>query len=586
MKKLRNDCQKIYYNLDKILLLFFTSFTFMEFIWIPLNSALAEIILALTGQDYLSSSNIGAVLVRNPLVTLLFFLLFLANLLVAYLQIALLFTGIRQVLDPRFKHLPDYIRDVVADMRAVVKHLRISKVFFIFGYSAVLFPFLRRVLNIYYLQKMVIPQFLIDYASSNSWLVTIGILASIFLFYWLSARLIYALPQIYLEHQGVRSAVTYSWEKTRGGVQVRVMLRLLWMISQPALLLSLLGIVCYVSQIIMDKWVPGLAAGSALLLFILLKLVYYGAISLFMFKFVSLLIQQELPTYRRKRLRHRLRFLIILLSCISFTIEGISTFYFPFETMPLTISHRGVDAGNGVQNTLDSLEKTAQLQPDYIEMDVQETKDLQFVVMHDTDLQALTGNPGGTHDYSLAELTSMQVTENGMSQPIPSFEAYLDRADQLGQKLLVEIKVTAADSKDMVTRFLKLYGKRLLAKGHQMQSLDYEVITAIKTYDDSLVSLFILPFNSIYPQTQADGYTMEYSTLDQNFMIKSWLAGKAVYAWTPNDEDSMTQMINMQVDGIITDNMTDLQALIGQMKANRQYADLLQQELQVMLYRF
>lgn len=40
---------------------------------------------------------------------------------------------------------------------------------------------------------------------------------------------------------------------------------------------------------------------------------------------------------------------------------------------------------------MQSLEKTAQLKPDLIEMDVQETKDGQFVMMHDANLKNLTG---------------------------------------------------------------------------------------------------------------------------------------------------------------------------------------------------
>ncbi|HFU4393068.1 TPA: glycerophosphodiester phosphodiesterase family protein, partial [Streptococcus suis] len=111
----------------------------------------------------------------------------------------------------------------------------------------------------------------------------------------------------------------------------------------------------------------------------------------------------------------------------------------------MTISHRGVDNGNDVQNSIEALEKTSQLKPDYIEMDVQETKDGQFIVMHDADLMALTGNTGGTHDYTLAELKAMTASENGMTGPVPSFDEYLEKADELGQKLLVEIKVTDAD---------------------------------------------------------------------------------------------------------------------------------------------
>src|SRR5690625_2466644 len=58
---------------------------------------------------------------------------------------------------------------------------------------------------------------------------------------------------------------------------------------------------------------------------------------------------------------------------------------------PVTISHRGVAEKNGVQNTIPALERTHRLYPDYVEMDVHETKDHQFVVMHDENLKELAG---------------------------------------------------------------------------------------------------------------------------------------------------------------------------------------------------
>ncbi|WP_375663973.1 glycerophosphodiester phosphodiesterase family protein, partial [Bartonella sp. CL63NXGY] len=53
---------------------------------------------------------------------------------------------------------------------------------------------------------------------------------------------------------------------------------------------------------------------------------------------------------------------------------------------PVTISHRGVAEKNGVQNTIPALKKTHKLHPTYVEMDVHETKDHQFVVLHDENL--------------------------------------------------------------------------------------------------------------------------------------------------------------------------------------------------------
>ncbi|HFI0737065.1 TPA: glycerophosphodiester phosphodiesterase [Streptococcus suis] len=310
----------------------------------------------------------------------------------------------------------------------------------------------------------------------------------------------------------------------------------------------------YSIQLFIEGYAPSLSYWLAVVCYIVLRLTYYGVIALFMIGFISLLTGKKLPIYCRKRLRHRLRLAIL--------------------------------NGNAVQNSIEALEKTSQLKPDYIEMDVQETKDGQFIVMHDTDLMALTGNTGGTHDYTLAELTAMTASENGMTGPVPSFHEYLEKADELGQKLLVEIKVTDADSPNLTRNFLKKYGQRLIAKGHQMHSLDYRTIIESKQYNEQLVSFFILPFNSIYPTTVADGYTIEYTSLDQNFMTKSWIRGKSVYAWTPNDKESMTKMLLVQVDGIITDNLTGLKSLMSELKENHRYPDLFFLEFQHFFYNF
>ncbi|HFI0595577.1 TPA: glycerophosphodiester phosphodiesterase [Streptococcus suis] len=585
MKKIHREFQKIYYNLDKILLLFFTLFAFMEFVWIPLNSWLSERLLALTGHAYLSPTNLLSVFSENLFVSGLFILLFFANIGIAYLELALLFTGVWQLLDEKVKYLSDYLRDVRDSMVAIMRHSSFPKIIFLLFYSVLLLPFLRRILNIYYFNKIVVPQFVLDYLSNTVW-IGVLILVSLLLFFWLASRLMFALPKIYFEHRSVKESIAFSLKYTKGIKQVNYLVRLVGLVTFPVIFFTGVALLLYFIQLLVEGYAPSLSYWLAVVCYIVLRLTYYGVIALFMIGFISLLTGKKLPIYRRKRLRHRLRLAILLVSSLVFGVQGALLLYYPFDTLPVTISHRGVDNGNAVQNSIEALEKTSQLKPDYIEMDIQETKDGQFIVMHDTDLLALTGNAGGTHDYTLAELTVMTASENGMTAPVPSFDEYLEKADELGQKLLVEIKVTKQDSPDLTKKFLKKYGKHLLAKGHQIQSLDYKTIIEVKEYSKKLVSFFILPFNSIYPTTVADGYTMEYTSLDQNFILKSWIKGKSVYAWTPNEEESMTKMLLLQVDGIITDNLTGLKSLMSELSENHRYPDLFFLEFQYLLYNF
>ncbi|MGC3150561.1 glycerophosphodiester phosphodiesterase family protein, partial [Enterococcus faecalis] len=75
------------------------------------------------------------------------------------------------------------------------------------------------------------------------------------------------------------------------------------------------------------------------------------------------------------------------------------------DRKPVTISHRGVYGNNGVHNTLDSLIETNKAKPDNVEMDIQETKDHQFIVMHYFNLRALTGVNKRPNQLTLKELT-------------------------------------------------------------------------------------------------------------------------------------------------------------------------------------
>ena len=239
------------------------------------------------------------------------------------------------------------------------------------------------------------------------------------------------------------------------------------------------------------------------------------------------------------------------------------------------ISHRGVSNGNGVQNTVESLEKTAQLKPDLIEMDIQETKDGQFVMMHDANLKGLAGINKTPQDLTLEELKQIDIHENGYETKISSFDDYLTRANELHQKLLIEIKTSHKDSPQMMEHFLEKYGAKIKVYGHQMQSLDYKVIEKVREYDKDIPVYFILPYNSVFPRTVATGYTMEYSTLDEYFVTKLWNTEQKLYVWTINSSESFNKSFHLGVDGMITDDLENIKEELVTAQEDPEYSDLL-----------
>ena len=566
--------RKIYLNLDKVLFLFFLIFMMVEYLWLPLNSFLAGLLLSQTGYLFISYNNIFAIITSSPLISLAFLVLIVINLLVAYFQICLLFIGARHLLYHEKRTLIEYSRKVFQQSFLFMKRLSFCKMAFVFFYVAMLFPFIRKILKIYYLNKIVIPDFIVTYLEDKYWLVGLMIFASAWILLYVSVRLMFVLPKILFEKKTVREGVKFSLQKTKKQVLFYAW-NLLLIIIKTYLFFFLLLTPLLLGQIVIDNLTQKESLILGVINFVLIKNIHYMALTYFLVKFVSFLTGEELEIMPRRKKDHLMRWGVMGCASIFFALEGYIYLETPVTNTPLVISHRGVSNKNGVQNTVQSLEKTAQLKPDLIEMDVQETKDGQFVMMHDANLKNLAGINARPQDLTLEELTGLDISENGYRTKISSFDDYLNRANELHQRLLIEIKTSKKDSPQMMERFLEKYGSIIKQYGHQMQSLDYHVIDQVLKYDSTIPAYFILPYNSIFPKTKATGYTMEYSTLDEYFVTKLWYTEQKLYVWTINSSDALDKSLQLSVDGMITDDMEMLQETLAAAQEDPEYTDLL-----------
>ena len=566
--------RKIYLNLDKVLFLFFLIFMMVEYLWLPLNSFLAGLLLSQTGYLFISYNNIFAIITSSPLISLAFLVLIVINLLVAYFQICLLFIGARHLLYHEKRTLIEYSRKVFQQSFLFMKRLSFCKMAFVFFYVAMLFPFIRKILKIYYLNKIVIPDFIVTYLEDKYWLVGLMIFESAWILLYVSVRLMFALPKILFEKRTVREGVKYSLQKTKKQVLFYAW-NLLLIIIKTYLFFFLLLTPLLMGQIVIDNLTQKESLILGVINFVLIKNIHYMALTYFLVKFVSFLTGEELEIMPRRKKDHLMRWGVMGCASIFFALEGYIYLEAPVTNTPLVISHRGVSNKNGVQNTVQSLEKTAQLKPDLIEMDVQETKDGQFVMMHDANLKNLAGINARPQDLTLEELTGLDISENGYRTKISSFDDYLNRANELHQRLLIEIKTSKKDSPQMMERFLEKYGSIIKQYGHQMQSLDYHVIDQVLKYDSTIPAYFILPYNSIFPKTKATGYTMEYSTLDEYFVTKLWSTEQKLYVWTINSSDALDKSLQLSVDGMITDDTEMLQETLAAAQEDPEYTDLL-----------
>ena len=575
--KTRLGLRKLYANLDKILLLFFMVFMVMEVVWIPFNSWAADWLLGQTGATYLSYTNALVVLTSNPLATLGLVALLLANLFLSYLQIGFLFIGVNQILGAERAELTVFLKITFQKTWGLVRHFHITKALYLLLYAGILFPSMRKILQVRFFNKILLPEFIQTFLFTKP--VFALALSLLFLgMVYLAIRWVYALPQLLFEEKTVKESLSYSWKKTKGRF-FRTAGSVLCILIKASIFFFAWGIGLLLLQGLADGLSQDWSLLAAVIIYGLVKFLFYLATAYFMIRFVAFLTETELPDFKLNRGRRIFRVVILTTSFLVFALQGFVVMMLPSGQHTLTISHRGVDHENGVQNTIPSLEKTAALKPDFIEMDIQETKDGKFVMMHDPNLKALAGVDAKPQELTLDELTKLTVRENGQEAKIPSFDEYLQVSDSVGQKLLIEIKTSSLDSPDMMERFLKQYGPGIIARGHQIHSLDYKVIEAVRKYSKEIPAYYILPYNTIFPQTSATGYTMEYTTLDDDFMVKAASKKKAVYAWTINDNDAILRAFNLGVEGIITDELTLVKEAIQEQKNDRTFVNIIGDQL-------
>jgi len=123
------------------------------------------------------------------------------------------------------------------------------------------------------------------------------------------------------------------------------------------------------------------------------------------------------------------------------------------------IGHRGT-GGLRPENTYCSFAHAAELGLNWIEFDVQLTKDEQWVVMHDETLDRTTNGQGKINDYTLAQLSKLEAglwyTPPYPQQPIPTLAKTLELASQLGLHANIEIK-SAGTEPDKHARLMQQF---------------------------------------------------------------------------------------------------------------------------------
>ncbi|ANJ69002.1 MULTISPECIES: glycerophosphodiester phosphodiesterase [Latilactobacillus] len=555
---------------------------FLLLICLPLLSKASYFILVHNQIQFLALSNLPALIHQHPIALLALVGIALLILLLAFFEFTFLLLSVYFIQIKRPLALQALLKMTFAQLR----HLRIGTFFFFLYYCLLILPLGGLGYHSDLLTKFKIPAFILDYILMNRRIVA-GLFILVYLgLLYLGLRLIFTLPNIILQQMTFKKALTSSWRFTHqktGSLLGRLLLIGAALIGFTGLTFFLLIQLQALIETHTSVGLPSAVVIMTLLQAAMLINLVLSTVAVFFIVIDYLLADPQFvqPTFNYATLKLSVplsgRWLLFVANCVLIGVGTYNWDYLRSVTIqqPLSISHRGVSQKDGVQNSISALRKTTRLKPDYVEMDVQLTKDHQFVVFHDFQLAPLTGHSGTPQSKTLAQLTKMTVHEHRQSAPIASFDDYLARANQLHQKLLIEIKTPTTDNPGLVQHFLNKYQAKIEAHGHMVQSLNWHIVEAVKKAAPKIQTGYILPFNFIGPPiSNADFYAVEMTTVNSHFIQAAHQENKAVFVWTPNDQQAVQRMMYFGADGVVTDNLTAVKQA-KQKNNQRHYADKL-----------
>ncbi|KWU07536.1 glycerophosphoryl diester phosphodiesterase membrane domain-containing protein [Lactobacillus crispatus] len=570
VKEIKAGSREFCQNWLRYLLLFMGLSLFNQFIVIPLFRYITTFVLQASAIPFVSYQNVVTIITTHTVAFLILIIELLLLLVILYAQLAYLLHGVWDI-----KHQVFTWKNSFIQTWQNIKKIRLGTLFILMLYFLLVVPLADVIFRTPLLSKVQISEFILDYLTRTPILLAVLIafyLAALIL----GARLVFALPIIVFDHLKSVQAVKRSWRLTAHYRWRTICWRIIVLAVLSAAVMTIFYLAMYCLQLLVD-----LLPGKCQLILAIINLSLVQIISEVALVYVSVLgLSIILKALRQEKISQTGKTKKIILSTlvvfVLVMINAISTNYLYLTSVnakaPVIISHRGVDDKNGVQNTLQSLRKTAKEKPNYVEIDVHETKDKKFIVIHDENLLKLTGVNKAPNDLTLRQLEKLTAKEDGYHAKLVSFDQYLEEAKRLHQKLLIEIKTTAKDSKKMLQRFNQKYGKTILKNAYQVQSLDYRVVEGLHLINPRLVVFYIQPYNFTYPQSVASGYSMEYSTLNSDFIWQAHLQDRPVYAWTVNDEKLMKKMMYQQVDGLITDRVDLAKKAIKSFQKDASYA--------------
>jgi glycerophosphoryl diester phosphodiesterase len=229
--------------------------------------------------------------------------------------------------------------------------------------------------------------------------------------------------------------------------------------------------------------------------------------------------------------------------------------------VPLAFAHRG-GAAVGDENTAEAFARAVAMGYRYVETDTHATADGVAVMFHDDTLERMLGRPGRVRDVAWAELAALRV---GGAAAVPRLDEVLDawpqvrfnidvKSDHAVDPTLDAIRRTGASDRVLLASFstARLARIRAAVGPSVPTSLGSREVAAL-WLRARLGGRLRLPAGVVAAQVPVRQGRLRVVT--SRFIRYAHSLGLHVHVWTIDEPAEMHELLDLGVDGIMTDRI-------------------------------
>ncbi|GEN46033.1 glycerophosphoryl diester phosphodiesterase membrane domain-containing protein [Alkalibacillus haloalkaliphilus] len=218
-------------------------------------------------------------------------------------------------------------------------------------------------------------------------------------------------------------------------------------------------------------------------------------------------------------------------------------------------SHRG-DSVNAPENSMSGVQSAIEKGINVIEIDIQLTEDGVAVLHHDMSLMRMAGEPERISELTYEELSELEIgssySEEYAGEPIPKLEDVIEVAQEAGVRLLLDLKPDDNEA-ELAQEIVRLIEEYEAENDFYAMAFNNQVLREIRALNEDIEIGQIL-FTAVgdLSRLDVDFYTVHQTMLSESLVEEARQDGRGVWVWSTNIDRTANQILQYDVDGIIT----------------------------------